>query len=291
MSTTQRSSLLDKVLVPLDGSPLADAIVRQLGRLLRRHETAVRFVTVLSEATVQEARVRGVDPFGTSLKHLEMQAAPLSKASTEATWDVYVGDPGTRIIEDAKLEHATLIALATHGRSGVERWIRGSVAERVLRASHVPVLVSNPRGLLNEIEVRRILVPLDGSSLSEEILPCARELALLYGAEVVLLHASEPHPDDVARPSLSPEELADLFVPARAALAQVPLRTVGVSSRGAPAEAILRAVEAEHADLVALSTHGRTGLSRWAFGSVAEQVVRNCSAPLLVRRNLPESSG
>ena len=285
VSSLECVGLLDKVLVPLDGSLLADTILNQLGRLLRRPETAVRFVTVLSEATVEEAKARGVDPFAVSLKHLELHAQPLGKAPADASWDVYVGDAATRILDDAKLERATLIAMATHGRSGIERWIRGSVAERVLRSSPVPVLVSNPRGILSDIELHKILVPLDGSKISAGVLPHVRELALLYRAEVVLFHVIERRPAAYPAESLSlTPEAAEAFLGAadeRHAGVKVRVRSV---TGGAVAERVLEAATEEGANLVALTTHGRSGLSRWAYGSVAEQIVRHCPLPLLVKR-------
>jgi nucleotide-binding universal stress UspA family protein len=284
MSPVKTRSLLDKVLIPLDGSFLAAAILKQLSRLLRRPETAVRFVTVLNETAIQEARAQGGDAFGPALKQLEREMEALDPRDG-VSWDAYVGDPAARIVQDAVEENVTLIALATHGRTGIERLVRGSVAEQILRTSPVPVIVSNLRGLLSEVEIRRILVPLDGSATSAIVLANAAELARLYGAEIILFYVvdSPIHPD---RP-ISAVETPD-FVAWRESLRG--LRVLTLSATGSPAEEILRAAERERVDLIALTTHGRSGLSRLAFGSVAEQVVRQSPVPLLVQRIVKAAS-
>ena len=201
------------------------------------------------------------------------------------------GDPASKILSFARRYRPSLIAMSTHGRTGLKRWTRGSVAERVLRSSPFPLLLWNPFqpsgiGRGGGARFQKILVPFDGSETSAEILPLVREFALLNDARVVLFHAQTLYPTagDYAGIILppSPKEMVKMFKPFLRRL-----RGVRTSVRiviGIPAEAVLEAARKEEADLIAMTTHGRSGLSRWAFGSVAEQILRHCPLPLLVQR-------
>jgi nucleotide-binding universal stress UspA family protein len=183
--------------------------------------------------------------------------------------------------------------MATHGRSGPSRWVRGSVAERVLRGSSSTVLLANPRALdqaEQDLRFGSVLVPLDGSSQSESILPTVIELAKLYGAGVKLLRvgwlapAAMDYPVHAAIPPVTPEELEATLEAPRARLQAAGLKVETAVSFGFEADEILAAIEREPGTLLAMTTHGRTGLDRWLFGSVAEKVLRACTCPVLVKR-------
>jgi nucleotide-binding universal stress UspA family protein len=267
--------LTSKILVPLDGSELAESITVHAQRLLHAKGASVALLRV----------VDSVDELASASRELEVVRARFAERGVPATARVVVGDPARRIVEIAEETGATLIALSTHARSGVARLARGSVAEEVLRSALVPVLVASPLslGAREELPIRRILVPLDGSQRAAAVLPEASELARLHGAELVLLHAvdlSWCHYPEVARPHMLAEAKAYL---ARE-LERLDVRARGVIEEGDPATRILEAVAKEGADIIALAAHGRTGLARLAYGSVAEAVVRRSTCPLLVAR-------
>lgn len=195
------------------------------------------------------------------------------------------GDAAAGILARIDATHPGLVAMATHGRSGVARFVRGSVAERVLRACPAPLLLANPAGLeAPRWPWRKLLVPLDGSDHAARVLPVVERLASALRAGVTLLRVD---------PYLAPlEARSEGYDPERAAASLEPVRrrleAAGVATRvrvtlGVEADQILRA--AEDVDLVALTTHGRSGLSRWLFGSVAEHVLRHCPRPLVVVRD------
>ncbi len=280
--------MFDKILVPLDGSELAERVVGQLGPILARRDTEVMAVRVLDAFDFDQALLRGEDAFAIAGKQLEMALEPLRRAGVGTRYEVFVGDAATRILEAADDYRPSLIAMATHGRTGADRWLRGSVAERVLRRSPFPVLLANPRANLGA--VRRILVPLDGSEMSAAALPVAHQMARLYRAEVVLLHVIEPRPSLYPTETLTetPEEVLALLEPFRARLPGVDVRTL--ATKGSPSFAILDAAK-DGVDLVAMTTHGRTGASRWVFGSVAEHVLHHLETPLLVVRTTGLSEG
>ena len=176
---------------------------------------------------------------------------------------------------------AHLIAMATHGRTGADRLVRGSVAEAVLRRSRIPVLLVNPRTYLPGEEAgtiaRRILVPVEASPESRAILPLVAAVARLAGAEVLLAHVEAEAGQGTHQA---------VFAAARAALSAAgsAVRVREVVPVGAPAAAILATVDQERADLVLMTTHGREGLERLWLGSVAEAVARACPVPVVVQR-------
>lgn len=140
---------------------------------------------------------------------------------------------------------------------------------------------------------RRILVPLDGSKVAEGVLPHARALAFAEGAELVLLRvAANPVLEfTFSDPSVAQSVLEDLETQSKKYMAGIEesLKQDGflVSSlirEGAVADSILRTAEEIGADVIAMSTHGRTGAARWLLGSVADRVVRNSSIPVLLIR-------
>jgi nucleotide-binding universal stress UspA family protein len=208
---------------------------------------------------------------------------------------------------------ADLVVMATHGRGPLGRFWLGSIADELMRYLSVPLLLvrpgEGPVNLASPPELRRILVPLDGTPLAEQIIPAALALAELTGAAVTLLRVVEPvirfaylpegelggvstdlyreigkrekHHEQEARTYL--ERVADRL---RARVPQVWVRVVVDES---PAPAILREAEEMHADLIAMETHGRHGVPRLILGSVADKVVRGAHVPVLVHRPMPLS--
>jgi nucleotide-binding universal stress UspA family protein len=219
------------------------------------------------------------------------------------------GRPETEILDYADSKDIGLIVMATHGRSGAKRWFLGSVANKVVRAAERPVVLVRCSAALDELRergaLRLALVPCDGSQESEAVIPYTAELASRLGMEVVLFQAVE-QPYQVLHANatmdvqadlqvpFSPQEMEPLLEEAEVHLerASAAFRDRGVETRtevriGDPAEEIVNlAVEIE-ADLVAMSTRGRSGFSRWAFGSVAEKVLYSACFPLLLVRPAP----
>lgn len=284
--------MLKRILVPLDGSPLADRILTQVRRLLLRKDAEVVLLGVVDPGApdpildLPERLRRARD-------HLEGVRDGLVDQGAVVTVEAVAGDPARTIVERARRMDAELVAMSTHGRSGLSRLLRGSVAEAVVRASASPVLLANPRALDAAAEPRlgRILVPLDGSEVSLGILPAVEALARLHEAEVLLLRVEWQVPIDIYPGTVAlrpPGEVAALLEPHRRRLEERGLRARSLVTYGPEAAEILDAAERERVDLIAMSTHGRSGVSRWLLGSVAEAVLRHCARPLLlVRRVAP----
>jgi nucleotide-binding universal stress UspA family protein len=280
-----RTTVLEKILVPVDGSELSDRILTQVRRLLVRHDGEVMLVRALSPRLLECEKVPG-QQLETARRHLDGLVASLRAQGARASSAVFVGEPAERVHAFTLDYRPSLVAMSTHGRTGIARWVQGSVAERILRLSPHPILLSNPFGLREREELRfqRILVPLDGSETSTEILPLVAELARLYESEVVLqmvVHLSTVEPL-LTSFMASTEEAQKLTESYRERLPGI--RVVVATEFGTPAAAIVERATNDGVDLIAMTTHGRTGVSRWAFGSVAEQVLRHCPCPILLKR-------
>jgi nucleotide-binding universal stress UspA family protein len=215
---------------------------------------------------------------------------------------------GGVIPEDAIVEAAAesdLIVMGTHGRTGVSRLVLGSVTERVVATAPCPVLaVKHPdvvvelpwggtlrsgRPIAGAPRLLRLLVPLDGSATSETALDGVAELAQAFNAVVVLVMVLTPALGITMRVEDAPSmpdaaEAATYLARKQRELAAVGVRVQRVIRMGDPATQILACAEEHGADLIALATHGRSGLRRWLLGSVTEKVLRASDVPVLVFR-------
>ncbi|MGE0710410.1 MAG: universal stress protein [Planctomycetota bacterium] len=268
-----RPTFPESLLVPLDGSDLARRVLLLLPVLLGERKARVVLLGVEGPGS-HGARER-----------LEAVAGGVRWRGLDAEVRVERGDAARQIVTAAR--EADLVLMSSHGRSGLGRFLRGSVAERVLRASPAPVLTVNPAGLAEvsgpEDRFRRILVPHDGSARARRVLPLVAGIAWLHGAQVVLLRALERDPQEPHAALAAERERQEAELePDRAALAALGVSAVIESATGPAIEEVVAAAGA--ADLVALGTHGRSGPARWLLGSVTEAVLRRCARPLLVVR-------
>jgi nucleotide-binding universal stress UspA family protein len=269
-----------RILVPLDGSELSLWAVERAGGLLERPDTRTSLLGVVEagfgDAELQEAGLRAV---------LAVQGARI-----RADWRVRRGGPAEEIIREVGERGHDLVVMSTHGRSGLGRFLFGSVAMQVLQASPAPVLLfrplQRPDGAISPAETRgradfrRVLVMLDGTAAAEEILPGAAALAEPGGGGLVLFSAVPGGPEAPERRRVvrdylegAAERLRSEGTPASIAIRE-----------GSPAEEALASAAEEGAGAVALTTLGRTGALRTKYGSVAERVLREAGLPVLAFR-------
>jgi nucleotide-binding universal stress UspA family protein len=276
----ENMTLFERVIVPLDGSSLAERALVQARRILRRADAEVILVRAVEASSFGGEFYPVLETFEEEARrYLERVERSLSEQGARVRRVVRVGPAAETILSVADEEKAGLIVMATHGRGGIARWVMGSVAEKIVRASPVPVWVARSfdgRGapLEGDGSVKTILVPLEGEG-SLRILPVVVEVARLHGgAQALLLNVVPEGPGfGVPGPWLTRayQELREQGIPAEPVLRQ-----------GDPASQILETCASRGADLIALCTHGRSGLSRWALGSVTEKVLRAATVPLLV---------
>ena len=291
--------MISKILVPLDGSQAAEAVLPYVERIA----TATN-ARVLLLAAVDKPRDWGEDTGGdlkgerheaeSYLRRLQARLASTIGNDVEA--QVVASEPAAAVLATSEKQQPDLIAMTTHGRSGVARWVLGSVAAKLLHATHTPMLVVRPpaEGKQSDAPVlTKVLVALDGSELAASVLPFAADLAKSLGASIVLFHAvfepvmTYPGAEAVFDAGVLEEMEAgahEYLASAASDLAAKGVKADPVVAVGNATDGIVFAAEREGAGLIVMSTHGRSGIGRIVLGSVADAVVRRTSLPVIVVR-------
>jgi nucleotide-binding universal stress UspA family protein len=295
-----------KILVPLDGSKLAEIVLPYAEELASRLGYETILINVRSPAEVPyhpvlQSYLEGM--VGKIKRNIEDSLAKNKSETTKVESvvvgsGVLVGHPAKGIVEYADKEGVTLIVMATHGRTGVRRWALGSVADKVVRASKQPVmLIRAHTEARKNIRLASIFVPLDGSKQSETVLPYIENLAPKLEAKVVLFHVIAQHyhvyagTEGVVEAPYTEEELEmkkagikEYLEKLGKALQEKGIWTETQVGVGEAAEEIIKLAEELNADIIAMSTHGRSGSSRWEHGSVVEKLLHAGNTPLLLVR-------
>jgi nucleotide-binding universal stress UspA family protein len=300
--------MFDKLLVPLDGSQLAEQALDIAHALLPAGDGDIILLRVPELSPMSRGGFGGGLDWWypdqaedrarqDAADYLDQVASRWARPGVTFWPEIGAGDPAGEIVDRARAREVDAIVMSTHGRSGLTRWTMGSVAEKVMRGAPCPVLVAREARPL-----RHIIVPLDGSPVAEHALPEALAVAQRTGAPITLLHVVEPYvaltPATLGWEHLSMQldeqataaqhgHAAD-YLGAVAERHRRPGLTIRTLLRTGPiADAILQAAAETGGDLIAMATHGRTGLRRWVYGSVTEKVMRGARCCLLVVR-VPE---
>ena len=297
--------MYDKILVPLDGSSLSEVALPYAEELAGKLCSEILLLHVSESKKHQYDLLPDMYYIETIIestrcgaqKHLGKLVATEIKVESI----ILVGDPAEEIVDYAEKEEVDFIVMATHGRTGISRWALGSVADKVVRASNTPVILIRAMGTHPDIReqdiIRRILVPLDGSKESEIIIPHIENLAFKLKAEVILFR-SVPRANHVygaemtvAHVPYTNEEMEPFRAEAEVYLEKVrnQLQESGIILEtkvtiGNAADAIIELSDEIPVDMVAMSTHGRSGIKRWSLGSVASKVSHAGNTPLLLVR-------
>jgi len=300
------------MLVPLDGSELAEVVFTYAKELAGRLDLDLTLFHVCTPeeqelASMHRAYVeRAVETIRQQSEAVQQMTQSRGKA-IKTVGELAVGHPADEILRYADENDIDIILMATHGRSGVGRWAMGSVADKVLRVSKVPVWLARaaiPEEVLyDKWPSRTLLVPLDGSESAESVLPHAEALAKQRGAElveVVLIRVCEPpfitvdYPEATMR--LTWEEHVKHIKSAFKTGCERYLQGVakrfsdaGLKVRsevllGEPADEIISYATKSPFNLIAMSTHGRSGPKRWAYGSVTDKVLHGVTSPIFLVR-------
>ncbi len=194
---------------------------------------------------------------------------------------ISIGNPAQSIVEEGR--DFDIIVMTTHGRTGFSRFFLGSVSEKVLRMSYVPVLVVNEQRELTDL--KRIMVTTDFSDHSKRAFSIAKEIAKKAGAELELVNILAYDPQHEDEPDDSKHQLREqrLNVLAKEELHEMGdlLKTKLIVSSDTPHEAILNYNIDDPHDLIVMSTVGRTGIDYLMMGSTTANVVRNVKSPVL----------
>jgi len=293
-----------KIMVPTDGSGLDRKAILVALRVAERCGAKVLLVRVVTSGAYLDTegieRIASVGVLRAEHRaaHSELNALVAecrNLSSAEISADLEEG-PAAHVLERyAKLNGIDLIVISSHGRRGLARLSLGSVTDSLIRGTTIPVLVvkANASYLTPEMsqEFHRIVVPLDGSSLAEQILDPVIPLAKLEGKEIVLLHVLAPLEEwyDEGESRRLPwwkkqVASAQAYLSSRAdrIRLQGAAAKVDVVAGDNAAKAITDYARSEGADLIAIATHGRGGLARVVRGSVADDVIKSSTCSILV---------
>ena len=224
-------------------------------------------------------------------KDMQEFLRPAGAARLPVRYCFKAGDPAREILAEATAQRADLLVMGTHGRSGFERWVLGSVTDRVLRKAPCPVLtVSRPADGPDQVPAKRVLCAVDLSETSERTLAYALALASKAKAALTLVHVVEgiteamaPVPYGVSQYGLRLEAEARERL-RRAVPSQAGCRVEEVVVTGKPYREILRLAAERGASLIVVGTHGPDPVDRMFFGSTADHVVRDAPCPVLTVR-------
>jgi nucleotide-binding universal stress UspA family protein len=296
--------MLRHLLVPLDGSPMAESVLSATADLVRRLSAHVTLLHIIE---------RGAPKTVHGERHLTQPAEAESYLRGVAEWFVSEGvradflvhrdgaDVAKSIADGAAEIGADLVVLCTHGWSGLRGFLFGRVAQQVLRWGTIPVLLIQPsaEGWKAPFSCRRLVVPLDGSGMAETALPAASAVAHAFEAQVLLMWVvptvATVSGERGAAMKLMPSAAAALL-DAEAAQAATYLERVGARlreegvkisvevGRGEPIRVLLDTVAKREIDLIVIATHGRSGISAVWAGSVTSRILRYSTRPILLIR-------
>lgn len=292
--------MYQKILVPLDGSKLSAGVLPYVRWLAAALKLPVELLHVNDPARLA--------PYSPPMQHgdyLEKVAESFS-GITKMKCTIEPGKPAEVIVKMAGAERETLVAMATHGYFGAARWLLGSVAEKVLYALTSDLLLMRPGGpdTSGKVELKTVLVPLDRSEPAEKVLPAVSELANLLDLEVLLVHVTRHvyvGPPDAFLPVFGAiPNLKELWERDKAegnkylsekadrlrarGLAHLSTRLLEGGVDGAAGE-IVDLAQKISGSLIAMTSHGESGMGRWLIGSVTKRVVQHSKSPVLVVRS------
>lgn len=298
--------MFDHILVPLDGSSLAECVLPHAVALAQAFESRVTLMRVL-EHTDAAGQILSVDPLGWHIRKAEAEAylddvaARLRKTGLRAERALLEGQAAERIIEFARERSIDLLILSSHGQSGLSGWNISSIVQKIILRAYVPVMIVRAyqpaAGDLAGIHYRRVLVPLDCSRRAECVLSMAATQARFHKAELLVVHVvPSPQMPCWAPPTQEDIELAGRIiernrVEANKYLGQLQARLdVDLQTRVLVSDHIAATlhdlVEQESVDLVVLSAHGHSGGTKWPYGSVVVNFIGYGTTPLLIVQDL-----
>lgn len=294
--------MFKKILVPVDGSERAEkALIPALALahaadgeviMLRVPEYGNELVTKAAGLSFmkekeQAAKRRLCNSYlrGVRQTHVDFE--------TPIRLEVIDGDPAAVILDTAVSEEIDLIVMTTHGRTGLGRWVYGSVTERVLRHAPCPVLA-----LRDELTPTHIVVPLDGSELAELSIEPSLSMARIFESDVTLLQVQVPYDELDAgqkqvvidgkhewiftKPEVMHRLALEYLEKAKAKYNDPSLNIQIAVTANWAAEGVLHYIDKYDGNLVVMTTHGFTGLGRWDYGSVTSKVMRGTKTAMLI---------
>lgn len=299
--------MLKRIVVPLDGSQVSHTALPLARSLAEQTGAAVTLVSVIDpprdfyitpqDSSLTRLRPKDIDHLASEEKRLTTYLANVATSfeGDRVSTDVRLGQAASEILEAAEATPGSAIVMASHGRSGIGRALLGSVAARVVQGSQIPVFVSrastDSRAEFGKHKVTNVAVALDGSRLAEQALDQAYGI-FRNNVRYTLVRIVEPvapgqsyTTEVVASYERDARESAEDYLRDAADTLTAQGATVSADVRVTqPASGITRIASEFGADLIAMTTHGRSGMGRFLLGSVAERVLHDSDRPVMIVR-------
>ena len=288
--------MYNRIMVPLDGSELAEVTLWYAARLTGRLNASLTLIYVSAPDELASPRMHE--------SYLKDVVARVKKEAVKETggknvtvdYKVLKGDPAEEIVDYADKAKINLIILSTQGKSGIKRWPLGNVANKVIGATKKQVLLIRAKGARTDVyqgSLKKVLVPVDGSRQSESILRYITHLARELDLDVTLQHIwvrgvhTYPTLESIKREEKEKKRADNYVIRLGARMRSKGVRTdvvFGDTTQGSEAEEIIKLAEEGKYSMVAMATHGWSAVERWIFGSTANKVLNEGSTPLLLAR-------
>jgi nucleotide-binding universal stress UspA family protein len=301
------------ILVPLDGSELAEKALAPAGQIasaMANRAGGANSVRLILLRAVAPMAMLAADPYlydemmrmnlDEAQAYLNLAASTLSASGAKIGTKTINGSPAEAIVQYAEENGVDLIVMSSHGRTGSSRWVYGSVAEKVMHHASCATAIIRAHVEVAMFQNRKILVPLDGSDLAERALEPALSLAQAVNSNVYLLRIvsmREPMAETLTPAGEQVEAALNIADAEERSEAEAYLQRVYgshenqhlffdvQSTDGDIADSIVTYADANHIDLIVMSSHGRSGIGRWLHGSVAEKVLRGANCATLIVRD------
>jgi len=292
--------MLQKILVPLDGSQLGELALPYAIGITAALRTELNLVTVSENREKENERAISIylDKIADQLGNTLHKGNDYPKIRVT----IIHGRPADALVRYAIKYGTDLIIMVSHGRSGIMPWSAGSTATRVIQKSQIPVLLirakDNNRTNIENNQFARILLPLDGSSFGEAAIPLVKDLALAFHSEVYLFRVVEriEHVYTIGgidhfmfsdeQTKRTEAEVGIYLTQISEQFTALGIKNRSISKTGDPAVEILKISKNENISLVAMSSHGKNGITRWVLGSVSHKILQAGGNPLLLVRPL-----
>jgi nucleotide-binding universal stress UspA family protein len=294
--------MIDHILVPLDGSSLAERVLPHLFALARPFGSRVTLLRVINRTDSKQSQQR-IDPLDWQMQEAEARSylnkltIKLTTAGLNVRNELMHGDPATHIVEFVRNNHVDLLMLSSHGKSGLTGWNISSVVQKTVIRVQKPIMIVRAYHRTHddqmEVHYNKLLIPLDGSQRAECALPLVANLANYHEAQVILTHVvRKPELPRRAPPSYEESHLAKQLIDKNLQAASryledlqahfpVKMKThlfVGDDV----ADTLHSVVDQEKPDLVVISAHGYSGSTNFTYGGLALNFIAYGTTPLLI---------
>jgi len=273
-----------KILVPLDGSQLAEGALPYAEELAARLGSEIFLLAVANSAEAEDYHKRQLyisKVVEDTRKNIELLAGKSKVKKIQVEAGILVGQPAEQIADYAEKEHVSLIVMATHGQTGIKRWAMGGVAGKVIKEARKPVALIRSNTSVSALRekgiLHKVLVLLDGSKESEAVIPCIEQLTVGIHADITLLQV-------VGKPYRLYADAQGYLERVASALENEGVIVASEVRVGSAADEVIKFAEETGTDMVAMTVKEKPGIGRWAIGSVAERVLHFGNTPVLLVR-------